>query len=77
MYKLIFEKRGMLREFNYIGFGLTEAIPETLQEDISTISECNRIQAWLGGIWSVDKCDGVFILSKAGSVKSLYIEDNT
>ncbi len=74
---IIFEKRGMTRKFKFLGFGLTEAIQETLQEDISIISECNRMQAWLGINWGVQKCDGVFILSKANSVKSLYIEDKT
>lgn len=75
--EIIFEKRGMTRKFNCLGFGLTKAIPGTLQENLSIISECNRMQAWLGSSWGVEKCNGVFILSKAGSVKSLYIEDIT
>lgn len=70
--KIVFEKRGMLREFTFVAFNKIK-IDKTLQEDIATLSECNRLQAWLGNVWTINKCDGVFILSKAGSAKSLLI----
>lgn len=74
--EIIFEKRGMTRKFKFLCFEQIR-IDKPLQEDMSTISECNRMQAWLGSNWGVEKCDGVFILSKAGSRKSLLLKDKT
>ena len=74
--QIIFEKRGMTRKFKFICFEQIR-IDKPLQEDISTLSECNRMQAWLGASWGVEKCDGVFILSKAGSRRSLLLTDSS
>ncbi len=73
---IIFEKRGMTRRFKFVCFEQIR-VDKPLQEDISTITECNRIQAWLGSSWGVEKCDGVFILSKAGSRRSLLLKDSS
>lgn len=73
--EIIFEKRGMTRKFKFLCFEQVHI--DKLEEDMSIISECNRMQAWLGSSWGVEKCDGVFILSKAGSRKSLLLKDKT
>lgn len=75
--EIIFEKRGMTRKFKFICLDQIRIELPLLQEDMPIISECNRIQAWLGSSWGVQKCDGVFILSKAGSRLSLLLKDTT
>ncbi len=74
--EIIFEKRGMIRKFKFLCINQIR-VDKPLQEDISTISECNRLQAWLGSSWGVQKCDGIIILSKAGSRLSLLLKDST